>query len=78
MDATRHAGYQKFPVLLSDFSVLDVLDCLPQIFSACRLLVCHLILHNSSQILDWVFIWAVPGPFRYRDLGFLQEVSDYL
>ena len=65
-------------VLLGDFSDPNVLDCLPQVLSASRLLVCHLNLHNSPQVLDWIEIWAVPMPFQHRDLVFLQELSGYL
>jgi len=65
LDAKRHSGYRRFPVLLDDFSVPNFLDGLPQVFSARWLIVCHLILHYSPQMIDWVDIWAVPGPFQY-------------
>ena len=34
LDATRYAGYQRFAVLLGDFTEPNVLDCLPQVLSA--------------------------------------------
>ena len=43
-------------------SQTSLIGCLR--FSA---LVCHLIFHNSPQILNWVYLWVV-----------LQEASDYL
>ena len=70
LDVMRHAGYQRLVVLPDDFSDPNLLDCLPQVLSALRLLVCHLILHNSPQVLDWIDIWAVPGPFQQRNLVF--------
>ena len=42
------------------------------------MLVCHLIFHNSLQVLNWIEIWAVLGLFQYTDLVFLQELSGYL
>ena len=31
LDATRHSGYQRFAVLLGDFTDPNFLDCLPQL-----------------------------------------------
>ena len=55
-------------VLLVDFSDPNFLDCLPQVLSASRLPVCHINLHNSPHVLDWIEIWAVPRPFQHRYL----------
>ena len=60
MTALMHAGYQRFAVLLCDFSDPNFLDCFPQVLSAWRLLVYHLIHHNSSQDLDLGCSWAIP------------------
>ena len=49
LDATRHAGYQRLAVLLCAFSGPTLLDCLLQVLSVWRLLVCHVILHNSPN-----------------------------
>ena len=78
LDATRHAGYQRFAVLLCDLSDPNFLDCLPHVLSCWLMLVCHLIFHNSPQVLDWIEISAVPGPFQHRYLVFLQELSGYI
>ena len=75
LDATRHAGYQIFAVLQGDFSDPNFLDCLPQVLSVWSLLGCHLIIHNSPQVLDRIDIWAVPGTFQHRCIDFLQELN---
>ena len=48
-------------IFLGDFSKPNFLDVLPQGLSAWWLLVCHLILNNSPQVLDWIEIWTVPA-----------------
>ena len=51
---------------------------LPWLLVSGSQLLCHLILHNTPQVLDCIEIWPVPGPFQYRYLVFLQELSGYL
>ena len=51
MDATRYPGYQRFAVLMDDFSEQIFIVFLPHV-----LRVSHLILHNSPQVLDWIEI----------------------
>ena len=77
LDAMWHAGFQRFTVLQDDFSVPNFLNSLSQNLSTWWLVVCYLILQNSSQLVDWIEIWAVSGPFQNKYLVFLQEVSNY-
>ena len=78
LDSIRLAGYQRFAVLLGDFSDPNFLDCLFQVLRAYQLLVCHLNLHNSPQVLEWFEILAVLESFHHTDLVLLQTFSDHL
>ena len=75
---TRHAGYQRFAVLLGDFSDPNFLDCSRQVLSAWRLLECHLVLHDSPQVFDSIEIRAVPEPFQYRYVFFSSSGTQWL
>ena len=68
LDAIRRAGYLRFEILLADLSYPIFFDCLPQDLSAWQFLVCHLILHNRTEVLNWIEMWAVPGTFQHRYL----------
>ena len=71
LDAARHAGYQRFAVLLADFSDQNLLNGLSQVLRALQLFVGHVTFYNSPEVRFWNEIWSVPGPIQHRDLVFL-------
>ena len=75
-----HTGYQRLEVLLADFSDSNFLEYLALDVSAWRLLVCNIILHNIPQVLHWIDMWYVPGPYQHRDPVFSSGrlLSGYL
>ena len=71
-------NFKHVDIYFSVFSDSNFLDCLPQVLSAWQLFVRHFILRKSLQVLEWIAIWAVPGPFLHNILFFLLELSSCL
>ena len=78
LDATWHARNQRLTVPLGDFGGPNVHDSSLSSLSVWWLFVCHLIHHCGRQVLNGIWIWAVPRPSRQREFVLLGEPAAIL